>query len=150
MFKASFKNVEELKKFIQDYDFDEVKFCVDPDYIEAIIGLSDYGKLVYDYDKMVEHLARIYEQEPNCDDPQTDAVEWVGYNCDIPYWEIVYREDIYDSFPELSGMFDNYKRTVIGQNTHGVLLLDSEYVTDKEIEDIESILQDNEIEYKII
>lgn len=65
MIKCKFENVEELKTFLKDSDYDEVKFCIDPDYIDAIIGLSDEGKIVYDYFLMVAHLAKICQLPTN-------------------------------------------------------------------------------------
>ena len=155
MFKVSFKNIEELKEFLDNSDYDEVKFCVNPDYIEAIMGVSDEGKIIYNYDAMVRHLVAIYEKEADCEDPYTDAVEWIDYNCNIPYWEIVYCEEIEEDgietiIPELSDKFNDYKNTIIGQNTYGELLINSEYVTDQNIEDIENILNGYYVDYKIV
>lgn len=152
MFKANFKSVEELREFLDRSNYGEVKFCVEPDYVDAIIGISDEGKVVYDYDKMVEHLAKLYEKEETCEDPYTDAIEWIDYNCQIPYWEIVFTEDdeplwCDDNFEE---RFSDYKKTIIGPNTYGCLLIDSEYVTDQIIDDMEQVLKECEVEYKII
>jgi len=77
MFKCKFENLEELKLFLNDSDYDEVKFCIDPDYIDAIIGISDEGKIVYDYFLMVAHLAKIYEADGTSEDPEMDAIEWI-------------------------------------------------------------------------
>jgi hypothetical protein len=126
------------------YGYEDVKYLVNEGYDDALIGVGRDGRAIYDFDLMVKWLVDKY----NCS--ESDAIEWIDYNCDIPYWEIVYREDIYESFPELSGTFDDYKRMLIGQNTHGVLLIDSESVTDQNIEDIESVLNNFEIDYKII
>ena len=75
MLKCTFNTVEELREFLIDSDYGETKFCVEPDYINAIIGISDEGMVVYDYDKMAEHLAAIYENEGDIDDPYESAVE---------------------------------------------------------------------------
>lgn len=146
MFKCHFNNVDELKEFLKNSEFDEVKFCVDPDYIEAIIGLGDDGKLVYDYNKMVEHLANIYRQEPNCDDPYLDASEWIDYNCDIPYWHIAntFDEELEMEYPKLYTEFS--RDAIIGEDTYGNILLDSEQDTI----DIQEYLDKEEIPYNVI
>ena len=150
MFKCSFESVDELKKFIEDLEYEEVKFCVGPDYIDAVIGLSDEGKVVYDYLKMVAHLARIYEADGTSEDPEMDAIEWIDYNCDIPYWEIVTTDADY-WYEELgSDKLEDYKKYIIGPNMYGVLLIDSEKITDQNIEDLENVLKELEVEFKII
>lgn len=148
MYKCSFNNVEELKKFLECTDFEEVKFCVDPDYIEAVIGFTDYGKLVYDYEKMIEHLAKIYMEEGNCDDPYTDAVEWIEYNADIPYWEIVYtdEETLEPEYGQLKKQLNKYPNIIIGLNTHGSLLIDASLINNQNMEEIRKILSACDIE----
>lgn len=150
MIKCKFENVEELKTFLKYSDYDEVRFCIDPDYIDAIIGLSDEGKIVYDYFLMVAHLAKIYEADGTSEDPEMDAIEWIDYNCDMPYWEIVTTND--DGYIEnfISEQFDDYMKYIIGMNMYGILLIDSEKVTEQNIDDIEEILKKDEVEYKIV
>lgn len=155
MLKASFKSVDQLRDFIDTADYGEVKFFVDPDYVDAIIGISDEGKVIYDYDIMVEHLAKIYEKESDCEDPYSDACEWIDYNCNIPYCEIVFRNENDDygiplCLPELCENFSDYTKTLIGVNNHGELLIDSECVTGQNIEEIETILRNCEVDYKIV
>jgi len=45
-----------------------------PDYDDAIIGVDSDGHVVYDFDKMVEHLMREDGME------YEDAVEFIEYN----------------------------------------------------------------------
>lgn len=54
---------------------------VSPDYEDAIIGVTHDGRIVYDYDKMVEYLM---DKEGWSD---IDAIEWIDYNVirSIPY-----------------------------------------------------------------
>lgn len=157
MLKATFKTTQELRSFLEEFNFQDTKFCVNPDYVDAIIGISDEGKVIYDYDKMVEHLAKIYEKEGSTDDPYTDAMEWIDYNCNIPYWEIVtLNEDEggplenADYEEDFIAEFEAYKKAVIGLNTHGILLINSEFVTCQNIDEIESILKKYEVDYKIV
>ena len=150
MFKCKFNNVDELKSFVKDLEFEEVKFCVDPDYIDAIIGLSDEGKVVYDYFGMVTHLAKIYDNEPDCEDPEMDAIEWIDFNCDMPYWEIVTTDKEYWYEPLQEDKFIPYHKYFVGPNMSGVLLIDSEKINDQNIDDLEEMLNNEKIDYKII
>jgi len=155
MFKCTFNTLEELKNFLSSSDYGEVKFCVDPDCVDAIIGISDEEKVVYDYEKMVEHLASIYQEDSDIEEPYESASEWIDHNCQEPYWEVVYTyspDDVTlgeyeEGFRE---RFSDYVKTVIGVNSYGYLLLDSELVKDYNIDDIETILKDCEITYNII
>ena len=56
---------------------------VNPDYEDAIIGTTHDGRIVYDYDKMVEYLM---DKEGWSD---IDAIEWIDYNVirSIPYMD---------------------------------------------------------------
>lgn len=58
----------------------DVEIFRDPDYAEALIGYTHDGCPVYDLDKMIEILAAEYAQDPECEDPVTDAIEWIEYN----------------------------------------------------------------------
>lgn len=56
-------------------------YFVNPDYEDAVIGVTHDGRVVYDYDKMVEYLM---DKEGWSD---IDAIEWIDYNVirSIPY-----------------------------------------------------------------
>lgn len=150
MFKCSFKNLDELNSFLSEFDYCDVKYCIDPDYIDAIIGISDENKLVYDYVLMVSHLAKIYETDGESEDPDMDAVEWIDYNCDMPYWEIVTRDNEFWYEELRDDRLEPYSKYFIGVNMYGVLLVDSEFVNNYNIDELEEILKSKEIEYKIV
>lgn len=44
------------------------------DYDDALIGVSEDGRAIYDYDLMVEWLIK------NSDMSEIDAIEWIDYN----------------------------------------------------------------------
>ena len=148
MKKAKFSSVDELREFIGNNGFDEVKFCVNPDYVDAVIGISDEGKVVYDHEKMVDHLARLYEQEENCEDPYTDALEWIGFNCDVPYWEIVTPVD--DWWPGITTDIPNVSEYAIGVNQYGTLLVDSEKATENDIKTIMEFIDKDGVNLVVI
>ena len=56
-------------------------YFVNPDYEDAVIGVTHDGRVVYDYDKMVEYLMN---KEGWSD---IDVIEWIDYNVirSIPY-----------------------------------------------------------------
>ena len=64
-----------------DFGYEGVPHFINPDYEDAVIGITYDGRLVYDYDKMVEYLMN---KEGWSD---IDAVEWIDYNVirSIPY-----------------------------------------------------------------
>lgn len=153
MTKCNFSTLEQLKEFLTQIGCDDTKFCVEPDYADAVIGLTDECKVVYDYEKMVEHLANIYA-ESDIEDPYEAAAEWIDYNCQIPYWEIIVSTGeealIYDYEGGLCERFSDHIKTIIGMNNYGCLLLDSECITDDSIDEIESILKEYDVEYRIV
>ncbi len=72
--KESDKGLEELKKWLMDHDFSDTVILESPDYFSAIIGISDDGRLVYSYRKMVDFLV-------DTDDMSEDeAIEFIDYN----------------------------------------------------------------------
>lgn len=64
-----------------DYGYEDAPCFVNPDYEDAIIGVTHDGRIVYDYDKMIEYLM----DKENWSD--IDAIEWIEYNVirSIPY-----------------------------------------------------------------
>lgn len=75
---------EELLKSIKD-ELNTMDTCTivleNPDYVTAIIGYTDEGSLVYDYDLMVKYLV------DNEDMSEEDACDFISYNTmrAIPY-----------------------------------------------------------------
>lgn len=76
--------IENLKEYLAEHGFDETSFFENPDFVDAIVGITDEGNLIYDYDKMVQSL--VSEGEMN----EEDAIEWIEYNTirTIPYMGI--------------------------------------------------------------
>ena len=50
------RTIDSLKDWLCDRDYEETVVLENPDYLSAIVGVSDDGRLIYDYEKMVEHL----------------------------------------------------------------------------------------------
>lgn len=66
---------------LMQYDYEGVIFLTNYSYDDALIGVSEDGRAVYDFDKMVEWLM---EEEGWSD---TEAIEWIEVNTlrAIPY-----------------------------------------------------------------
>ncbi len=63
-----------LKEKLADYMQDDTIIFADYDYEDACIGISEDGRAVYDYDKMVLWLT---ETKGYTED---EAVEWIEFN----------------------------------------------------------------------
>ena len=70
-------NTETLAGFFED----GLIVFTDPDFDSAIIGATTDGRVVYDYDKMVENLMESDRMT------QDDAADYISYNTirSIPY-----------------------------------------------------------------
>lgn len=66
--------LEENGYDIKALEEERTLFFRNPDFSTAIIGVTDDYHIVYDYDKMVEHLVK-YE-----DMTEEEAIEWLDYN----------------------------------------------------------------------
>lgn len=75
------KTIEELREYLTELGNNETSFFENPGFVDAIIGITDAGQLIYDYDKMVESLVNEGEMD------EEGAIEWIDYNTirTIPY-----------------------------------------------------------------
>ena len=55
-------------------DYEGVKYLINESYDDALIGVSEDNRAIYDFDKMVEWLI---ETEDFTD---VEAIEWIEYN----------------------------------------------------------------------
>lgn len=64
-----------------DAGYENITYLTNYSYADALIGVSEDGRAIYDYDKMVKWLI---EKE---DFSEADAIEWIDYNTlrAIPY-----------------------------------------------------------------
>lgn len=69
------------REFLNDLGYDNLIIFENPDYDDAIIGVSHDDRVIYDYDKMIEHLM--------LNDNMTieEAMDFISYNTlrSIPY-----------------------------------------------------------------
>lgn len=66
---------------LMDAGYDDVTYLVNYSYDDALIGVTEDGRAVYDYDKMITWLM----EEENWS--YEDASDWVNYNTlrSLPY-----------------------------------------------------------------
>lgn len=57
-----------------DAGYEDVKYLVNYSYDDALIGVSEDGRAVYDFEKMVDWLIKEAGLSDN------EAVEWIEYN----------------------------------------------------------------------
>ena len=69
-----FKDVKELKHFLNELEYTDTVVLENPSYLNAIIGITDEGALCYSYEKMIECLIEEDKME------QEDAMEFINYN----------------------------------------------------------------------
>ena len=69
------------KGILMDQGFENFIIFENPDYDSAIIGITENNQVVYDYEKMIEHLM----QEDDMD--YEEAVDFISYNTirSLPY-----------------------------------------------------------------
>lgn len=74
---------QKIRDALCDMGHEEALLFDGPDYDEAIVGVTDEGQVVYDYDKMVQILVERDGME------EMEAIEWIEYNTirALPYFE---------------------------------------------------------------
>lgn len=65
---------EQLKSWLCDNGYDDAVVLEGDEFAAAVVGVSDDGRVVYDYDRMVNCL--VDTQRMSAD----EAVEWLDYN----------------------------------------------------------------------
>ena len=74
---------KELNELITDNGYEDVLLFDSPSYVDALIGISDDNRAIYDFDLMVECLIK----EDDID--ASSAIEFIEYNTlrTLPYYE---------------------------------------------------------------
>ena len=62
------------KERLLDAGYDGVKFLVNEGYDDALIGVSEDGRAIYDFDKMVDWLIEKYGWS------DIESIEWIEFN----------------------------------------------------------------------
>lgn len=74
---------QRIRDALCDMGHEDALLFDNPDYDEAIVGVTDEGQVVYDYDKMAQILVERDGME------ELEAIEWIEYNTirSLPYFE---------------------------------------------------------------
>lgn len=56
------------------YGYEDVKYLVDEGYDDALIGVSEDGRAIYDFELMIEWLMNKYDWS------ETESIEWIETN----------------------------------------------------------------------
>lgn len=65
-----------------EYGYEDVKFLVNESYDDALIGVSDDGRAIYDFGLMIEWLMLKYDWS------EMESIEWIETNTlrALPYF----------------------------------------------------------------
>lgn len=70
------RKIEDLKSMLVEFGYENSVVLEDPSYCDALVGVTDSGSVVYDYEKMIECL--MVEDDMTME----DATEFIDYNTD--------------------------------------------------------------------
>lgn len=77
---------DDLRKTLSEYydeeTLNEIVLFENPDYADAVIGISHDDRLIYSYDKMIEHLMQVdgMTEEEAADFISYDTMRALAYN----------------------------------------------------------------------
>ena len=66
--------IDSLKEWLCETDHEDTVVLESPDYLSAIVGISEEGRLIYSYNKMIEHLMTVENMDAE------EAMEFIDYN----------------------------------------------------------------------
>jgi transcriptional regulator with XRE-family HTH domain len=66
--------IDLLKEYLCDLGYDDAVVLENPDYLSAVVGVSDDGRVIYSYPRMLEHLVL------NEGMSYEEASEFIDYN----------------------------------------------------------------------
>ena len=73
--------VNDVKETLHELEHDESVVFENPDYVSAIVGMTEEGRVVYSWEKMITHLVETDGMT------EEDAIDFISYNTEraIPY-----------------------------------------------------------------
>lgn len=74
-------NLKELQDYLVEREMPETVVLIDPDYASAVVGISGDGRLIYDYQLMVQWFMDANEAT------EDEAIDFIEYNTirSLPY-----------------------------------------------------------------
>lgn len=84
------RTIEDIKEYLTHLGFEDSVVFENPSYVDAVVGVTTEGNVIYDYDKMVESLYEEFRESESSKDEEelrTMAIEFIDYNTirSIPY-----------------------------------------------------------------
>lgn len=67
-------SIDNIKDWLCEHDYEDTIVLESPDYLSAIVGVSDDGRLIYDYEKMATHLVITNDMS------YEEAYEFIDFN----------------------------------------------------------------------
>lgn len=73
--------IDEVKEVLGELELNESVVFENPDYVSAIVGRTEDGRIVYSWEKMIKHLMDTDKMT------EEDAIDFISYNTEraIPY-----------------------------------------------------------------
>ena len=77
------KTKDDVKKLIEEYEYEDVIIFDNPSYASAFIGITEDNRAVYDYNEMIKFLCKNNEMN------ELDAIEFIEFNTlrALPYYK---------------------------------------------------------------
>lgn len=66
--------IEELKETLVDEGFEDSVVLESPEYLSAVVGINEDGRVIYSYDKMVDELMTSDGMD------REEAMEFIDFN----------------------------------------------------------------------
>lgn len=66
--------LQKVKNALCDMGHEDAIIFENPDYAEAVVGVTDEGRVIYDFDMMVKHLTAFHGMS------EIEAVDFIDYN----------------------------------------------------------------------
>lgn len=76
-----FENLQALKTLLCELGYEDAIVFENPDFLDAVVGVDNDGRVIYDYDTMLESL--MLKEDMSYE----DSIEFVDYNTirSLPY-----------------------------------------------------------------
>lgn len=73
--------IDEVKEVLGELELNESVVFENPDYVSAIVGRTEDGRIVYSWEKMIKHLVDTDGMT------EEDAIDFISYNTEraLPY-----------------------------------------------------------------
>lgn len=147
MINITFNKKKELLNFLTANNYSTTIFWDKPDYVTSIIGISDKGRIVYDFEKMIEILMKEQKIE------YTEALEWFDVNIPtIPNSPILLSDAPLESIDDTSWieLLHNPKAYIGRDEISTSFVFDSKYMKIGEMTKLRGYFKDKEETFIVV